>query len=102
MNFSPIKNGTECPFAKAAVLWGGKPFYDETAPHEHQATANVVALMAFCRRLHADEKEKLDGFCLELQDSLATCGSPQDLGKCVRRVLTVLADHDAARKVACV
>ena len=98
MNFAPIKNGTECPFAKAAKIWGGRPYYDEPGvPLETQAAGNAAGLTEFCRRI-VNEKEKLDGFCIELQDPLATHSSPQGLGVCVRRLLTVLSNQDPANE----
>jgi len=92
-NFSVIKKKTECPFAKAAKLWGGKtPHSENNKDLEAQASDNVQALADFCVR--SEKGEKLDGFCIELDDPLARAGGPEELGQCVKRMLTALADSD--------
>ena len=92
-HFSDIKNGTECPFAKSANLWGGS-----TCPPgstlEDQALAHVAALTEFVRQ--SRQGANVDGFCIELDDAMATQGSPKELGDCVRRMLTTMSDHDPA------
>ena len=89
-HFQPIRQGTECPFAKASKLWGGRPDV-ATLTLEDQAKANVEALIEFTRRSNVGEN--LDGFCMELADPKAG-KTPEDLGSAVRRVLTALSDLD--------
>jgi len=93
-HFQAIKNGTECPFAKSAKLWGGCRVPTIESTLEEQAEANVAALTEFVRR--SDAGDKLDGFCIELTDPKALSGSPKEFGECVRRLLTALSDHDPA------
>lgn len=92
-HFRAIKNTTECPFAKAATLWGGYPAIDGSTLEE-QAEANVVSLTEFVNRSNAGDK--VDGFCIELNDPKAVTGGPKEFGECVRRVLKTLSDHDPA------
>lgn len=93
-HFGAIKQGTECPFAKAATLWGGCPSPEAGSTLEDQAKSNVKALAEFVRRSNAGDK--LDGFCIELNDPKAAKEGPKELGKCVRRMLTALSDNDPA------
>jgi small GTP-binding protein len=93
-HFQPIKNQIECPFAKSATLWGGYPSHDADMSLEEQADANVPALTEFVRR--SNSGEKLDGFCIELNDPIVSKGDPKDIGECVRRVLTALSENDPA------
>jgi small GTP-binding protein len=92
-HFAPIKNGSECPFAKSSKLWGGAPI-TASRDIEGQSVANVQALREFTRRVRTGDK--LDGFCIELDDPTLTkeTGNPQHLGDCVRRMLTHLALND--------
>ena len=91
--FSVIKKETECPFAKAAKLWGGKtPHSENNKDLEAQASDNVQALADFC--VCSEKGEQIDGFCIELDDPLARAGGPEELGQCVKRMLTALADSD--------
>eukprot|EP00567_Pseudictyota_dubia_P012202 CAMPEP_0197438466 /NCGR_PEP_ID=MMETSP1175-20131217/5463_1 /TAXON_ID=1003142 /ORGANISM="Triceratium dubium, Strain CCMP147" /LENGTH=457 /DNA_ID=CAMNT_0042968211 /DNA_START=93 /DNA_END=1466 /DNA_ORIENTATION=- len=92
--FLPIKNGSECPFAKSSKLWGGVSEKHQGISIEDQALANVPALSEFVRR--SNSGERLDGFCIELDDPSAREGSPEDLGECVRRLLSELSKHDPA------
>jgi small GTP-binding protein len=89
--FADIKNSTECPFAKAAKLCGGKAFIKKITIKE-QAKANVEALIEFTCRSNAGEK--LDGFCIDVDDERARTGSPEEFGECVRTMLTALGDMD--------
>jgi ADP-ribosylation factor-like protein 1 len=90
--FEAIKTGTECPFAKSAVLWGGTTTSEGSL--EEQTNACVPALLEFVRRSNANEK--LDGFCIEIDDPQAREGGPEELGACVIRVLAILSDADPA------
>eukprot|EP00566_Odontella_aurita_P009876 CAMPEP_0113552772 /NCGR_PEP_ID=MMETSP0015_2-20120614/15247_1 /TAXON_ID=2838 /ORGANISM="Odontella" /LENGTH=433 /DNA_ID=CAMNT_0000453775 /DNA_START=246 /DNA_END=1547 /DNA_ORIENTATION=+ /assembly_acc=CAM_ASM_000160 len=92
-HFLPIKNGTQCPFAKSAKLWGGVRIESQSSL-EDQAVANVPALVEFVRRSTAGQH--VDGFCIELDDPTAKVGSTEELGDCVRRLLMELSDHDPA------
>jgi hypothetical protein len=95
--FEIIQKHTQCPFAKAAKLWGGKDIPAGT-PLEEQAAANLPALTEFCRRVQ--EGEALDGFCLDLDDEEARQGGPAGLGESVRQFLTKLSDEDPAEAQA--
>lgn len=92
--FSPIKRGTECPFAKGSKLWGAKEVIslhvDPKTSIEEQGKDIAVALEEFTRQ--SKNGKSLDGFCIAL-DSPNGDG-PESLGKCIRRVLTALADED--------
>ena len=90
-HFSGIKNGTECPFAKASKLWGGKPLLSPCSL-EAQAKANAFPLTEFVHL--SDQGENLDGFCVELDDERARAGGPEELGRCLSRFLTALSDSD--------
>ena len=102
--FAPIKNQTECPFAKSAKLWGGKSMEEQSAEKtrslEHQfveqAKANNAALCHFvhcCRR-----GERLDGFCLELDHADARGTSVALFGHCVYLLLKSLSDLDPCKE----
>jgi len=86
-HFRPIQQGTECPFAKAAKLWGSNagPWYSSNT-----ARTNAAALTEFVRR--SNDGENLDGFCIELPGD----GGPETLGHRIRSVLTDLSDCDPA------
>jgi len=87
--FLPIQQGTECPFAKSARLWGGKAgVWDSYVT----TRANVVALTEFIRR--SNMGYNLDGFCIGLPGD----GSTEDLGRRVRSVLTALSESDPANE----
>jgi len=86
-SFLPIKNGTECPFAKAAKLWGGS---DGTWGGSDTVAANARALSEFVRRSNAGEN--LDGFCIELPSDEGD--PPEAFGQRVRQTLTSLSDCD--------
>jgi len=78
--FAPIQNGTHCPFAKRARLWGA-----------HMGDGDLIRrLDDFVRQSEADEK--LDGFVIEL-DGTRTFSAFTDS---VRRALTALSDADPA------
>lgn len=94
--FAVIQNNTECPFAKAAKLWGGSPV-KENSSLEDQAMANAAALYWFvyeCKHNHAS----LDGYCLEVDHPSARNGGPREFGDCVRKLLTALSDLDHAKE----
>lgn len=91
--FSPIKSRTECPFAKAANIWGGNPgVVDSQTSLEDQAKGNLAALEEFTTR--SNQGEKLDGYCIELDSLQAREYGPVQLGESVRVLLTALADGD--------
>mmetsp|Transcript_25290 Transcript_25290/g.36682 ORF Transcript_25290/g.36682 Transcript_25290/m.36682 type:complete len:454 (-) Transcript_25290:546-1907(-) len=92
--FSVIKNGTECPFAKSAKLWGGKPVPKGMNSIEEQAKANIQPLTEFLKM--SNEGKKLDGFCIEIFGHDVSKGCPKELGECVRRYLTALSEDDPA------
>ena len=92
-HFGAIKNGTECPFAKSAILWGGCSC-PAGSTLEDQASANVAALTEFVHQ--SRQGANVDGFCIELDDAMARDGGPKELGECVRRMLSALSDHDPA------
>ena len=94
--FAPIKNNTECPFAKAAQLWGGKPLKSGSSL-KVQAKANYAGL---CHFVHECEQGKaLDGFCIEIDHPLAQSGTGiQEFGQCVRTMLTCLSDLDPCKE----
>mmetsp|Transcript_9105 Transcript_9105/g.19637 ORF Transcript_9105/g.19637 Transcript_9105/m.19637 type:complete len:540 (+) Transcript_9105:30-1649(+) len=97
--FEPIKNGTFCPFAKAAKLWGGKspielePGYGKGLDYRYERAAKLNAgpLMAFVDRLNTGEN--LDGFCLEIPSDFYR-STVDELGKAVKIVLTNLSQLD--------
>jgi signal recognition particle receptor subunit beta len=91
--FFPIKSRTECPYAKAANIWGGNPgVVDSQTSLEDQAKANLAALEEFTTR--SNQGEKLDGYCIELDSLQARNYGPVQLGESVRVLLTALADGD--------
>jgi len=95
-NFTPIKNSTECPFAKTAKLWGGLTS-SETSTIEEQAAAHVPSLIKFCGRIHVDKhgREKpLDGFCIEIDNEMTRKGGPEEFGQCVLRMLSAISAQD--------
>lgn len=96
--FQTIQNGTFCPFAKAAKLWGGK-LPDTTQPQLHKtnkqymeevATLNAGPLAAFVARVN--DGDKLDGFCVEIPHSSYV--NVETLGKNVCCILAKLAELD--------
>jgi len=97
-DFKPIKNGTECPFAKSAVLWGGVLLSTNTGAAsfsiEDQAKANVVLLVDFAKKVTANES--LDGFCVQIQCPRPK--TPAELGEYIRRFLTVISDEDPQKE----
>ena len=95
--FAPIKNNTECPFAKTAQLWGGKPLESESETSlDVHAKVNYAAL---CHFVHQCEQGKaLDGFCIEIDHPLAQSAGTQEFGQCVRVVLTCLSDLDPSKE----
>lgn len=96
-HFSSIKKSTECPFARAANLWGGlMPSSSENCSIEDQADAHVPPLLDFCEQIAEGKQPALDGFCIEIDDEAATKGGPEEFGQCVRRMLTAICDKDPA------
>ena len=59
---------------------------------EEQATDSAESLIEFTRRSNLGEK--LDGFCIDIDDDLARKGSPEEFGEFVRKMLLALADLD--------
>eukprot|EP01063_Lacrimia_lanifica_P019873 TRINITY_DN2727_c0_g1_i3.p1 TRINITY_DN2727_c0_g1~~TRINITY_DN2727_c0_g1_i3.p1 ORF type:complete len:433 (+),score=119.53 TRINITY_DN2727_c0_g1_i3:80-1378(+) len=95
--FAPIRQRSECIFARHAVLWGGAA----TAPGaglDAQAEANAAPLAAFSARSNAGEK--LDGYCIEVDAAAARDGGVEEFGECVRALLTALSDRDPNGKAA--
>lgn len=86
-SFLPIKNGTECPFAKSAKLWGGS---EGSWENSETVAANARALSDFVRQSNAGQN--LDGFCVALPSNKDV--SPQMFGQQVRQILTYLGDLD--------
>lgn len=80
--FSVVKHGTQCPFAKSAKLWSGKP---------GDAATSAAALGEFVLRSEAGEA--LDGFVLELASADAK-GDVASFGRSVKVALTELSDRD--------
>ncbi|CAK0879399.1 unnamed protein product [Prorocentrum cordatum] len=80
--FGAIQHRTQCPFARRAKLWSGKP---------GDPAASAAALGEFVRRSEAGEA--LDGFVLELASADAK-GDVASFGRSVRVALTELSDRD--------
>ncbi|CAB9519925.1 ADP-ribosylation factor [Seminavis robusta] len=93
-HFQPIKQGTMCPFAKAAKLWGGIS-QKHTLDAKELASSHAEALTKFVR---CSDSQKLDGFCMELGDPRAQSADPEDVGACVKEMLTLLSDLDPAKE----
>jgi GTPase SAR1 family protein len=97
-HFQPIRESSNCPFAKASKLWGARTTSADGAHNpnglEELAKVNAAALTEFTRR--SDAGENLDGFCFELTDRHAVGATPEELGVAVRRLLTALSDLDPA------
>jgi FPC/CPF motif-containing protein YcgG len=93
--FSTIKQGANCPFAKAAKLWGG-PDAGENAGLEDQARNIAPQLALFVGKIN--EGERLDGFCIELVDPSARNGGPKELGEAVRKMLASLSELDPSNE----
>jgi small GTP-binding protein len=92
-NFRPIQLGSQCPFAKAAKLWGAKLEVVGEDDAAAAAAAVAEALAEFVRR--SDKNEQLDGFCLDLGDEAAALSTdPSIFGTHVRAVLRALSDRD--------
>lgn len=94
-NFVPIKRSTKCPFAKAAQLWGvARPAAESSKSIEELALSHAKNLTNFTRRVALGER--LDGFCIELDDPKARTMDVHEFGKVVRRMLKALSDADPA------
>jgi len=98
--FQPIQKASCCPFAKAAVLWGGKSFPNPTSLKE-QARVHAPALHEFVKQVRGERApepgyKRLDGFCIELDDEVARGDRPEDLGACVKDLLMGLSELDPA------
>eukprot|EP01063_Lacrimia_lanifica_P006625 TRINITY_DN1413_c0_g1_i2.p1 TRINITY_DN1413_c0_g1~~TRINITY_DN1413_c0_g1_i2.p1 ORF type:complete len:449 (+),score=100.38 TRINITY_DN1413_c0_g1_i2:69-1415(+) len=91
VRFAPVRQRSECIFARLAVLWGGAASA-AGASLEDQARANAAPLAAFTRRSEAGEK--LDGYVLEVDATVARGGDVVMFGECVRALLTALSDLD--------
>ena len=107
-HFRPVQQGSFCPFAKTAKLWGGRAM-DKNLSIEEKASSHAKALTAFAEKVrgsydHAKDKDntnragQLDGFCIELDDPLALGQHPEDLGKSVYEMLTAISDLDPRRE----
>mmetsp|Transcript_18462 Transcript_18462/g.39862 ORF Transcript_18462/g.39862 Transcript_18462/m.39862 type:complete len:454 (+) Transcript_18462:20-1381(+) len=97
-SFSPIKNGTLCPFAKAAKLWGGSP-HAVGKSLEDQAKEHFIALRRFVHECQQESSQNsLDGFCIEVDDEQARGGDAHEFGECVRILLTAISDLDPKRQ----
>ncbi|KAL7555907.1 hypothetical protein ACA910_010855 [Epithemia clementina (nom. ined.)] len=94
--FAPIKMNTECPFAKSAKLWGGKPM-EPGSTIEEQAKANYAGLCHFVRQ--CQQGMPLDGFCIEIDHHLAQAAkTTAEFEQCVRLMLTSLSDLDPRKE----
>ena len=97
-NFSVIKRSTQCPFAKAAKLWGAVLMGEVSGSQtiEEQGQAHAEALTEFTIRVA--NGERLDGFCIQLDDPSARTAEVESFGQVVRRMLTALSDADPAEE----
>ncbi|XP_002731148.1 uncharacterized protein LOC100369553 [Saccoglossus kowalevskii] len=89
--FQPIKNNTECTFAKHSKLWGSCD-WNERLSLEENITRSIpmfIKFTAICSLRH------LDGFVFQLPGEQFG-DSIEVFGDSVRRVLTVLSDNDPA------
>lgn len=83
--FEPLKRGTQCVFARRAILWGSRDCDNHAAP----AHENVQrSLQAFC--LFASLQEGVDGFLFEVPEARTL----PDLCAAVRIVLGTLSKRD--------
>ncbi|XP_019635158.1 PREDICTED: uncharacterized protein LOC109478113 [Branchiostoma belcheri] len=90
-NFTSVKEGTECVFARAARLWGSADWVDRLSLEEN-IRRSLPMFIKFCAlQFHLG----LDGFLFELP-AKDFGNSPEDLGNGVRRLLKVLSDVDPA------
>jgi hypothetical protein len=86
------------PSPKRPRIWGGassntdRNLSGSRESLKDQAQRHAPALEEFVRRSNGGER--LDGFCMELDDPRARDGGPEELGDCVRIMLTALADID--------
>jgi ADP-ribosylation factor 1/2 len=96
--FLPIQQGTHCPFAKTAKLWGGQA--PEKVDKEALLQANALALAEFVERIRGNEHHKvvepLDGFCIEIDEDPGS--TPESLGLAVKYLLTGLSNLDPAQE----
>ena len=91
-SFAPIQKSTQCPFAKAAKLWGGLLTTGTSISIEDQADCHVPSLIQFCEMIARGKP--LDGFCIEIDDEMARTGDPEEFGQCVRRMLAAISAQD--------
>ncbi|XP_078572966.1 uncharacterized protein LOC144859855 [Branchiostoma floridae x Branchiostoma japonicum] len=90
-NFTPVKEGTECVFARSACLWGSAG-WDEQLNLEENIKTSLPMFVKFCA---VQSHLGLDGFLFELPGR-EFGASPEELGNGVRRLLKVLSDVDPA------
>lgn len=67
-SFAPVQMGTKCSFARAAKIWGSKP-WDQQMSFEENVKANAAALALF---LEIGKGLQLEGFLLELKSKFET------------------------------
>lgn len=82
--FEPIKRGTQCVFARRAILWGSR----DCDTHEHAHENVQRSLQAFL--LFASLQEGVDGFLFEVPGARTL----PELCAGVRAVLGTLSSHD--------
>lgn len=93
--FEGIKQGTQCPFARSAKLWGGMiaPNYDMSI--KEVAAMHAKPLAEFVSQLKTGEK-KLDGFCIQLHNH--SIWNEKTLARAVHETLNALSEYDPSRK----
>lgn len=98
--FELIQKNTECPFAKSAILWGGKSMNDdddnEGMSLALQARANYSTIFHFVQQIEMGVK--LDGLCFEINHPLARTANVVEFGECIREFLTALSDLDPRKE----
>ena len=88
-NFQPLKNKSDCIFAKSAILWGSQS-YDTTKTLEDNISNSIPAITKFMSLV---EEQPLDGFLIEVVGQ--QYGKSVDaFAVTVRRVLTAISRHD--------
>ncbi|CAH1238939.1 Hypp5669 [Branchiostoma lanceolatum] len=90
-SFTPVKEGTECVFARLARLWGSADWNGQLSLEEN-TRRSLPMFVKFCA---AQSHLGLDGFLFELPGNNFGA-TPEDLGNGVRRLLKVLSDTDPA------
>ncbi|KAL5015016.1 hypothetical protein ScPMuIL_009286 [Solemya velum] len=90
-NFRPVKESTECVYAKTANVWGSPDWQDDLTLEE-----NVFrALPTFLKFTMVCRSRALDGFLYEVPGKKYAYNI-KSFGQSLRRVLKTLSDHDPA------